>query len=230
MSYLVEDWWRLFSAPAAGIALALVAVGCGTVVGWERERREKPAGLRTLTLVCLGSAVFTMMSSAMATERGDAGRIAAQIVTGIGFLGGGIILREPVGVTGATTAASIWTIAAIGMVAGAGRGGAAIALTLLMRTTLIVLHAVEEWRISRLPATIVTLVFAADHGKTRMHIEKLLVQFDPGHEMLDAAPGADPELRVLRVRVRMPKRHARELLAELAAVPQVREIDEQPLA
>src|SRR5262245_39759170 len=112
MSWVVDDWWRLLGAPAAPAALAIVAIACGAIVGAERERHEKPAGLRTLVLVCLGSAVFTMSSFAFTTTTGDSGRVAAQIVTGIGFLGGGVILREAIGVTGTTTAASIWITAA----------------------------------------------------------------------------------------------------------------------
>src|SRR5437899_2163056 len=111
MSWLVDDWWRVLPGPVAAVALALVAIACGGIVGAERQRREKPAGLRTLVLVCLGSAVFTMMSFVFTPTNGDAGRVAAQIVTGIGFLGGGVILRDTAGVTGTTTAASIWITA-----------------------------------------------------------------------------------------------------------------------
>src|SRR5215813_5951141 len=108
MAYVVENWWRLLPPPVAAISLTLAAILCGAIVGAERERQEKPAGLRTLVLVCLGSAVFTMASFAFTTTTGDSGRVAAQIVTGIGFLGGGVIIRENIGVRGATTAAAIW--------------------------------------------------------------------------------------------------------------------------
>src|SRR5271165_4367682 len=79
-------------APLAQIIIALVALLCGAIIGSEREKREKPAGLRTLILVCLGSAAFTMAGFAFTSKTGDSGRVAAQIVTGIGFLGAGIIL------------------------------------------------------------------------------------------------------------------------------------------
>src|SRR5438309_1976029 len=100
MNWLALNWREALAQPWANLSLAIVAVLCGSVVGAEREKKEKPAGFRTLTLVSLGSAIFTMLSFAVAREKGDPGRIAAQIVTGIGFLGGGAILRGGGGVTG----------------------------------------------------------------------------------------------------------------------------------
>jgi len=93
--------------------LALSAV-LGAVIGLEREYRGYPAGVRTMALVCLGSALFADMS----TLYGGDDRIAAQIVTGIGFLGAGLIFREGYSVKGVTTAATIWTTAAIGVAIG----------------------------------------------------------------------------------------------------------------
>ena len=89
MEWLIGDWHQLLPTPWANIALCLVATACGIVVGAEREKKEKAAGLRTMTLVSLGAAIFTMISVAVAGSQGDPGRIAAQIVTGIGFLGAG---------------------------------------------------------------------------------------------------------------------------------------------
>ena len=90
-------------SPWLAIILVLAAVVCGAIIGAEREQRDKPAGLRTLLLVCLGSALFTMVSFQFTTTTGDSGRVAAQIVTGIGFLGGGAILHSKNSVTGMTT-------------------------------------------------------------------------------------------------------------------------------
>ena len=225
MSWLVDDWWRVMPAPAAAVALVLVAIGCGAIVGAERERREKPAGLRTLVLVCLGSAVFTMMSFAFTATNGDSGRVAAQIVTGIGFLGGGVILRETAGVTGTTTAASIWITAAMGMVVGAGRAGAAVGLAVVVRAALLMLHGLEERWLAKLPSTDATLSFHADHGKTRFRIEKILVEFDARYA-LEPLGDDTADLARLHLRFRLPHRHQRELLAELAALPQMHEIRE----
>ncbi len=97
----------------------LLATLAGAVIGYEREQANKPAGLRTNTLVCLGSALFTVMS-AYAFPGGDPSRVAAGIVIGIGFLGAGTIMREDGKITGLTTAATIWVVAAIGVTIGAG--------------------------------------------------------------------------------------------------------------
>lgn len=99
--------------------LVLAAV-FGGIVGYEREVHEHPAGLRTHILVCMGSALMTIVSIKFQPPGGDPGRIAAQIVTGIGFLGAGTILRQGSTVRGLTTAASLWTVAGIGIAVGVG--------------------------------------------------------------------------------------------------------------
>lgn len=110
---------------AAGLVL-------GAVVGWEREMQRVQAGFRTHALVGLGSALFTVVSIyAFTGPTVDPGRIAAQIVSGIGFLGAGAILRDGGKVRGLTTAASLWTVAAVGMAAGAGMWVVAVGGTIL---------------------------------------------------------------------------------------------------
>jgi putative Mg2+ transporter-C (MgtC) family protein len=106
-----------------------VAAGLGAAVGFERELRDREAGMRTHLLVALGSCLFTLVSaygfseflaSGDAVVRADPARIAAQIVTGIGFLGAGAIMRQGLNIRGLTTAAGLWVVAAIGMAVGAG--------------------------------------------------------------------------------------------------------------
>ena len=99
----------------------VLAIVLGAVIGMEREVSGKAAGLRTNILICLGAAVFTIISKQMATGQQDSlTRIAAQIVTGVGFLGAGAIIVDRGGVHGLTTAATIWLVASIGMACGAG--------------------------------------------------------------------------------------------------------------
>jgi uncharacterized membrane protein YhiD involved in acid resistance len=132
------------SVPALGGWDALlrlaVAGGLGAAIGIEREARDQEAGVRTHLLVALGSCLFTLVSaygfheflaSGASVVRSDPTRIAAQIVTGIGFLGAGAIIREGISVRGLTTAASLWVVAAIGMSAGAGWYWPAVAATAL---------------------------------------------------------------------------------------------------
>src|SRR3954449_6252448 len=107
-----------------------VAAGLGGAIGLERELRERGAGLRTHLVVCVGSALFTLVSAyAFVGPRVDPTRISAQIVSGIGFLGAGAIIRQGLSVRGLTTAATLWLVAAIGMAAGAGYYSAAIIAT-----------------------------------------------------------------------------------------------------
>ena len=122
-----------------------VAFVLGAAIGIERERRAKAAGLRTHMLVCAGSAIFTVASFALFAGEGtvrDPARVAAQIVTGIGFLGAGAIIRSGGSVSGLTTAASIWVVAAIGMLAGGGAYPLAIASAAL---TVLALHLPHKW-------------------------------------------------------------------------------------
>ncbi len=136
--------------------LALAGV-LGGVIGFERELRDREAGLRTHMLVCVGSALFTIVSaygfrgfleSGDQVIRADPTRIAAQIVTGIGFLGAGAIIRQGLSVRGLTTAATLWVAAAIGIAAGAGYYSGAVAATAITLVALwpvrIGAHAVFE--------------------------------------------------------------------------------------
>lgn len=111
----------------------LLSTLLGGIIGYEREKVEKPAGLRTLMLVCIGSTAFMSISKDVAewSKYADPGRIAAGIVTGIGFLGAGVIIRAKGSVIGITTAATIWFVAAIGMAVGAGLILESILLTAL---------------------------------------------------------------------------------------------------
>jgi putative Mg2+ transporter-C (MgtC) family protein len=122
------------------LARLALAAALGAAIGFERELREREAGLRTHLLVCLGSALFTIVSaygfrefltSGDAVVRADPTRIAAQIVTGIGFLGAGAIIRQGLSVRGLTTAATLWVSAGIGMAAGAGYYSGAVLGTVL---------------------------------------------------------------------------------------------------
>jgi putative Mg2+ transporter-C (MgtC) family protein len=118
-----------------------VAAGVGMAVGIERELREQAAGLRTHMLVSVGSCLFTLVSiygfdafTTGAATQPDPSRVAAQIVTGIGFLGAGAIIREGMSIRGLTTAASLWVVAAVGMAVGVGlywAAGFAVVVTIV---------------------------------------------------------------------------------------------------
>lgn len=130
----------------AELALRIgLAAALGAAIGLERELREREAGLRTHLLVSLGAALFTLVSAygfsdwSFSTRSGvvfDPTRIAAQIVTGVGFLGAGAIIRQGLTIRGLTTAATLWAVAAIGMAVGAGYYSAAILTTAVVLVSL----------------------------------------------------------------------------------------------
>jgi len=129
----------------------VLAVVFGAAIGLERELSHKAAGLRTNVLICLGAAVFTIISRQMAAGQQDSlTRIAAQIVTGVGFLGAGAIIVDRGGVHGLTTAATIWLVASIGMACGAGFYNLAIISTILAIAVLIgmakLVRPIERYR------------------------------------------------------------------------------------
>jgi putative Mg2+ transporter-C (MgtC) family protein len=130
MDFELEDFVKL-----------LISFVLGAVIGTEREYRSKSAGLRTLILIAVGSTIFTIIS----TKTGpDAGRIAANIVTGIGFLGAGIIFREDNRVVGLTTAAIVWVTAALGMGIGAGLYTLSLASFIIAGLSLVILTPVQK--------------------------------------------------------------------------------------
>lgn len=147
----------------------LLALLLGGLIGWERERHARPAGLRTHILVCVGATLLTLISQSFGTN-GD--RIAAQVVTGVGFLGAGTIIREGTSglVHGLTTAASLWAIAAVGMAVGYGGLYAELGTvaTVIILFTLTLLNTFEE-----------------DLIRQRRH-QALTVVFRPGCDPLDA--------------------------------------------
>jgi putative Mg2+ transporter-C (MgtC) family protein len=127
------------------MARLALAAGLGAAIGIERELRQKAAGLRTNMLIAVGSALFTVVSIQLARTGGTPDRIAAQIVSGIGFLGAGSILRSGRSVHGMTTAATIWVNAAVGMAAGAGLYSIATAATIITLVVLALLPFVERY-------------------------------------------------------------------------------------
>jgi putative Mg2+ transporter-C (MgtC) family protein len=141
------------------LARIVVAAALGGAVGLERELRDHDAGFRTHMLVAIGSALFTIVSAYAfrgfltgggSVVRADPTRIAAQIVTGIGFLGAGAIIRQGVSVRGLTTAATLWVVAAIGMATGAGYYGGALITTAVVLVSLWPLRILTRRMTSRL--------------------------------------------------------------------------------
>lgn len=147
----------------------LLAAALGGLVGLEREISGKPAGLRTNLLICVGAALLTEISIGVArlaepAARADPARIAAQIVSGIGFLGAGTIIQARGSVVGLTTAATLWVVAAIGMAVGARAYVEAVGTTVLVILALILLRRAEEHLVRRAAAADLAVTLDAQPG------------------------------------------------------------------
>jgi putative Mg2+ transporter-C (MgtC) family protein len=211
----------------------LVAVALGGLIGLERELRDRTAGFRTHILVCVGSAVFTMVSAYgfeafMTTAdasvvRMDPGRIAAQIVTGIGFLGGGAILRYGATVRGLTTAAGLWVVAAVGMAVGVGMYFLSVATTITAVASLYFLHAIENRFIE--PRALNRLeILVRFRGRGFGRLAELTDRLEKKHVKINRM-GVDPEdedEHSLRMAIVLPPGvSAADLLRELADLADV---------
>lgn len=155
---------------------------CGGAIGWERETKRQPAGLRTHILICLGATILMLVSIYIPQtfknfQNGDPGRIAAQVVSGIGFLGGGAIFRLGATIRGLTTAATIWTAAAIGLAIGSGAYMASIVGTIFILFVLVALEKVENKYFPELTLKVLKLKFQG----TKIVIDSVFNVLDKYH-------------------------------------------------
>lgn len=161
-----------FDIEPADIVKILLALLVGGALGGEREYRDKAAGFRTLVLICVGATLFTMFSIDVG-ENNDPSRIAAGVVSGVGFLGAGVIMRDGGVVTGLTTAATIWLTAALGMGIGAGYYGVSLAAAAIILLVLWMFPLIEM-RIDALrEARTYRLVYPLDEQRPEQ-VERML--------------------------------------------------------
>ncbi|MGE4548043.1 MAG: MgtC/SapB family protein [Intestinibacillus sp.] len=216
------------------IGMALVA---GGIIGAEREATHRPAGLRTHMLVALGAALVMMLGDyAFTVYQGrasvDPTRLGAQVVSGIGFLGAGTIMREGLTIRGLTTAASLWAVACVGLAAGAGFYQGAALGTLMILVTLYVLERIQERVMRNRPSLLSIVVSCRDTSQILVEVTGLATQYraeindfsvdrtDEGYKLtfkLRLAPGRDRG------------RESAELLAALSGVPGIQHLDTQCL-
>jgi putative Mg2+ transporter-C (MgtC) family protein len=196
----------------------LLAVIFGGVVGWQRETHDRPAGLRTHVLVSVGSCTYMLVSL---RTPGDPGRIAAQVATGMGFLGAGTIIRHGNIVRGLTTAASLWAVAAVGLCI--GRGGMALSVaaitTVLILLTLTTLTLVEK-RLLRKREYRLLMLTLPGAGRRLAEVQEILLRHGlriNSVEILQPALGVEGGLNFI---VRLPPgASVPEINAELAQLP-----------
>jgi putative Mg2+ transporter-C (MgtC) family protein len=142
---LFETYAELERVVPAFLLRCGIAALCGGLIGVERELRNKPAGFRTNILICVGASIYMSVGLLISsTDNADPTRIAAQVVTGIGFLGAGCIIQSGNNVRGLTSAATIWVVASIGIISGAGYPVLATIAANIVLMTLVLLRAVEK--------------------------------------------------------------------------------------
>jgi putative Mg2+ transporter-C (MgtC) family protein len=174
--YLTDNFFEYVEPSTANVLLALISVFAGFLIGYEREIKNKPAGIKTMVLVSLGSTTFSLLSH-LGAASGDPNRLAAQIVTGVGFLGAGAVMHGGSVVKGLTTAATIWAMAAIGMVIGFGFPWAAIGLSVLVFAVLRGASVMEMKFVGKCQMATAHVTFHSNNGKGDVKVFDILEDF-----------------------------------------------------
>ncbi len=162
----------------------VTALACGLIIGLERELKQKAAGLKTNVLICVGSMLFSSISVLVAATYADSGffgdpaRISAQVVSGIGFLGGGAIIQSRGNIIGLTTAASIWVVAAIGLLIGLGYHTLSVVISIITVLTLVFVTLISNRFFSASRSYAPKIVFTDPSGVIRTEILDLLSSRD----------------------------------------------------
>jgi putative Mg2+ transporter-C (MgtC) family protein len=157
-----------FDISSSDIIKVAIAVFCGAILGLERQYKNKTAGFRTIILICLGSTIFTMIS-----QRAGQG-VNINLVTGVGFIGAGVIFKDNISVNGLTTAAVIWVAAAIGMATGSGNYMLAIISTFVTLLVLILFHVFEMYLDKINHEKLLSLVFDNEDIESLQLVEDII--------------------------------------------------------
>ncbi len=209
----------------------LLSVGLGGVIGYERENTNRPAGFRTHILVCAGAALVMVTSEYIFKKYSgltniDPTRLGAQVVSGIGFLGAGTIIRDGFNVRGLTTAASLWAVSCVGIAVGAGFYSGAVAATIFIFLTLITLKKAERLFSKRNRYRI----FIVESGNTPGQIgavTTLMEQYEIDIKNMQLFKGKESELRI-KLLVKMPGSTVDlQILSDLQALEGVKKVYEE---
>jgi putative Mg2+ transporter-C (MgtC) family protein len=198
----------------------LVSVLCGGLLGIEREYQNKSAGLRTIVLICLGSTVFTMISQRIG---GSDDRVAANIITGIGFIGAGVIFKENFNVKGLTTAAVIWIAAAIGMVIGIEEYKLAFMLSLIVLVILSGFSRLEFFIDFINHKRTYRITFTDDNLENISEVEKM-IEDQHLRSAIKHLSKLNSKL-IVNFEVRGPKKHFQPLTKRLVTRPVIQGIE-----
>lgn len=203
--FLTEFDFNFFSFIFDILIPSILAIIFGGLIGLQRERHERPAGLRTHALVCLGATVFTLVSyMGFSSSVIDTSRIAAGVVTGIGFIGAGVIFRQGTLVKGVTTAASIWISAAIGLALGTKLYYLAIIVTIIGLIILSFLKYLES-RIIHIPLHMVRITTSKDFSDIE-EIKNILKELSPyvKSKKYELAPSSSEKIYSFHIHSKTP--------------------------
>jgi uncharacterized membrane protein YhiD involved in acid resistance len=204
------------------------SVLCGGLIGLERELKNKPAGIKTNILICLGSALYTSVSVLISQANadngvyGDPARIAAQIVAGIGFLGGGTIIQARGTILGLTTAATIWVVSAIGICIGIGHADIAVVASITVILVLVATSAFEDRILGRSLTFACEAVVDDPQGQTRLAINKALAENDLTLDDFDLT--MRHTLTVLSFKSSGHRNDSKKFILDLWNIPGIKEV------
>lgn len=212
-------WLQQQSVVNGAVGRLFCACLLGGLIGLEREFKRRSAGVRTNLLICLGAAFFTLLSAVLAGDSNpDKGRVASNIVQGIGFLGAGLILHNRSRVSGLTSAASVWVVASIGMACGAGLYGAAALATAICIFALEVVGFLER----RASVKGYSLVYEARGRDQSVMLQSILDAMDRcGERLASVERDAVGEMQRLSFTVIATKKEHERLRRQLLAEPAI---------
>lgn len=222
------DFMQFLSFFGPKLVLAIV---CGGVIGLERELKAKAAGVKTNMMICVGAALYSAVSVLISEQHagsgyfGDPARIAAQIVSGIGFLGGGAIIQARGTVVGLTTAATIWVVAAIGLSIGIGFERFALLATGMVVAVLVSITLLERKFIDRTLHFACEILLEDSEGTVRRRLYDVM----KGNDLLldDSSISTKGDLIRMRLRYKGRMEDQRKFVMELWTIPGVREVKQE---
>ncbi|HET9321289.1 MAG TPA: MgtC/SapB family protein [Bryobacteraceae bacterium] len=213
------SWLQQVVVVNGAITRLLAASALGGFIGLEREYKRRSAGVRTNLLICLGAAFFTLLSSVLAGDANpDKGRVASNIVQGIGFLGAGLIIHNRSRISGLTSAASVWVVASIGMACGAGLLVAAVIATAIVVVALELVGFLER----RASIKIYSLVYEARGTDQTAMLHSILDAMDKaGERLADYATNTIGDLQRVTFTITATKREHERLRGRLLSEPAI---------
>ena len=222
-------WTELFEALEFFLPRLGFAILCGGIVGIERELKNKPAGIKTNILICVGSALYTSISVMISESHismghyGDPARVAAQIVSGIGFLGGGTIIQSRGTILGLTTAATIWVVAAIGLSVGLGHYSMGLVAALSVVSILTLSNFFEDKVLGRSLSFQCHVTVQDPDGTVRSQIQNAILRYDLVIDDFDLKSLNENQMDLM-IRYRGHREQSKKFVLELWSIPGILEV------